>query len=204
MKINSTSSAPMLKQVMKNTGKDCTKNMEAEQKEIDKEIQSLQQKKAALNKEVDNIKNDFAPPKPKEELIRPLKDQIQILDAQIQQKQIEKTKKQSENIQEASNDSDNVKSNFTLEDTEDKINPTSNNGKNKSSLKLLKNFTTQTGVINEERIKNISKNPDDPNTSDSTKSITEKKRQKYLKNAIDAYNTIENSNSVNLGTNVLS
>ncbi|MCW8000006.1 hypothetical protein CFK35_19290, partial [Clostridium sp. cpc1] len=132
MKINSTSSAPMLKQVMKNTGKDCTKNMEAEQKEIDKEIQSLQQKKAALNKEIDNIKNDFAPPKPKEELIRPLKDQIQILDAQIQQKQIERTKKQNENIQEVSNDSDNVKSNFTLEDTEDKINPTSNNGKNKS------------------------------------------------------------------------
>ncbi|EPY2271714.1 hypothetical protein ACXAUS_000502 [Clostridium sporogenes] len=162
MKINSTSSAPMLKQVMKNTGKDCTKNMEAEQKEIDKEIQSLQQK------------------------------------------QIEKTKKQSENIQEASNDSDNVKSNFTLEDTEDNINPTSNNGKNKSSLKLLKNFTTQTGVINEERLKNISKNSDDPNTSDSTKSITEKKRQKYLKDAIDAYNTIENSNSINLETNVLS
>ncbi|MBW9156938.1 FlxA-like family protein [Clostridium tagluense] len=211
MKIHSNACNSPLKQCLANSSKDSTKDIETEQKQLDKEIQGLQKRKLDLSKEIENIKNDFAPPKPKDELIRPLKDQCQALDSEIQQLQAEKMKKQSEKVKESSKNNDNKKSSFTAKNIECKDDPSSSEGKIKSAYELLKNFTTQNGFTNETKVKSTSENSavllleetnssDVFNTRDSLKAIAEKKRKK---DAISTYKIMENGGPANPRTNLL-
>lgn len=55
----------------------------------DEQIKLLRHQQAVIQKQIDNIKNGDADPKTKQELIAPLEEQIQSIDAQIQQKQME-------------------------------------------------------------------------------------------------------------------
>jgi hypothetical protein len=58
----------------------------------DEEIKILQDQKSQIEKQIENIKNGNAQQKIKDELIKPLEDEIDQIDAEIQQSQIEKIK----------------------------------------------------------------------------------------------------------------
>lgn len=57
----------------------------------DDQIKLLRHQQDVIQKQIDNIKNGDADPKTKQQLIAPLEEQIQSVEAQIQQKQIEQS-----------------------------------------------------------------------------------------------------------------
>lgn len=214
MQINSTTPNPMASQAFNATSKSSPKNNESEERQLDSQIQSLEKEKADLNKEIYSIKGDFAPPKPKEELIRPLKDKIKVIEAKIQQKQAEKAKKQAENLKEPSNSTEDKKPNSIKKNNIEGKSFNSAEEKNKFTFEQLSNFTTQAGIINEAKVRTSLKDSsnlilketpssDASNTSEYTSSINNKKVNNHIKNAIDAYNLVENSDSVDSTTHAL-
>lgn len=210
MQINSTTTNPMIGQAFKSS----PKNNEAAERQLDIEIQNLEQAKADLSKEIFNINGDFAPPKPKQELIRPLKDKIKIIEAKIHQKQAEKMKKQAENLVDPSSKTNDNKSIIMKKNDIEGKSFDSAKDKNKSTFEQLSNFTTQTGIINEVKVKNSLKDSSNlllkettssnvSNTSEYKNSINNNKNNKHVKNAIDAYSLIENTDSVDSTVHVL-
>lgn len=200
MQVNLTNTNPIASKASNTASKSSPKNNEAEERQIDSEIQSLEKEKADLNKEIYNIKGDFAPPKPKEEMIKPLKDKIKVIEAKIQQKQAEKSEKQAENLKEPSNSNEDKKFNSIKKNDIEGKHLDSVEEKNKSTFEQLSNFTTQTGIINEEKAKNSLKDSSnlllrETSSSEYTSSINSKKINDQVKNAIDAYNLVENGDS---------
>lgn len=208
MQVNLASTNPIASQSFNSASKSSPKNNEAEERQIDSEIQSLEKEKADLSKEIYSIKGDFAPPRPKEELIRPLKDKIKIIETKIQQKQAEKAEKQAENLKEPSNSTEDKKPNSIKESDIEGKRLGSAEEKNKSTFEQLSNFTTQTGIISEEKVKNSLKDSSnlllrETSSSEYTSTINSKKINDQVKNAIDAYNLVENGESKDSTTHAL-
>lgn len=144
-------------------------------KDLDNEIQSLTSQKSNINNQINSIKSDFAPTKPKDQLINPLKSELQSIEAKIQQLQAKKLKK-----------------------TKGKSEPSKIKASKKAPIKEMENLVTQTGFINKGKVKNSL--VDTGNKSRSN--LSKKKSNINIKNAINKYNKIENYDTENYTTEI--
>lgn len=180
MEINSININQSLTQTF-GTNKNSSQDGETDAKQLDNEIQSLEQKKSALNSKISNIKGSFKPQKTKDQSINSLESELQSIDTKIQQKKAQKLKKKSANKSNVSNNTSNKKANLNK----------------KASTNISEaNLTTQTGFTNKSKAKGLLKNP-------PTNYNTFDKSDKYIKTAIATYNLIENGSSETNLTNKL-
>lgn len=184
MNINSTSSVH--RQVFNNIGKGSSnKNNNVEEKRLDSEIKTLEQRKASLNKITD-------------------KSKIDDLNSQIKQKQAEKARVQGQGTNDSSISAENEvqASAKTVKNSNDQT--FNEDEKDNSELKSLDNFVTQTGVTNKTKLKNNSKkHSDSAIKDDSNNSINNRKKQQHAENAINSYKLIEADGTTELNTNIL-
>lgn len=185
MNINSINSSSMHKQVFNSAGKSSNKGNKTEEQKIDAEINALEQKKASLNKFID-------------------KSKIDDLNSQIKQKQAEKAALQTSSTEESLNSNESQASDST-KNIKYSNNETSNQEeKDDHNIELLNNFVTPTGIINENKLKNKSKNSSSHlNKNNSTESISDKKKQKHAENSISYYKLMDDTDLIKLKTNAL-